>query len=385
MAAAASLGDLPVARCRAALTELAGAQLLTEHRPGRYTFHDLLRAYARDQVHTLHPDQERQAAVRRLIDHYLHSAHRAFQLAYGPPKISLPPARTGVRPEEHPDRQAAMRWLAAERTVLPAMAELAADTAGCAEQAWRIAATMTGNLCYANYWPDWVAAQRRALEVTQRVNDRLGQAYTHLGLGRTLRWLGHQHDAAIEIKVAAQDFAELGDPTGRGQVESVLGGLAEGRGASHEALAHEERALAYFRAANDRNGQAYALNNIGWCHALLGHPEQGLLSCRDALDLFRTTGDRPGRAATLDSLGYTYQLMGRHDQAVGYYTAAIELFRDIGNHYDAAEILTRLGDSHSAAGAPEAAREAWTTALRLGTELDHQDVEHVRRRLRDLG
>ncbi|MEU5259700.1 BTAD domain-containing putative transcriptional regulator [Amycolatopsis sp. NPDC021455] len=385
VAAAASLGDLPVARCRAALTELAGAQLLTEHRPGRYTLHDLLRAYARDQVHALHPDSERQAAVRRLVDHYLHSAHRAFQLAYGPPKISLPAARSGVEPQEHADRQAALRWLTAERAVLPAIAELAAGTAGCEEQAWRIAATMTGNLCYANYWPDWVAAQRRALEVARRVGDRLGQAYTHLGLGRTRYWLGHQHDAAVEIKAAAQAFAEIGDPAGQGQVAGMLGALAAERGAHRDALAHGEDALAYFRAANDPNGQAYALNNLGWIHATQGRPEPALAGCREALDLFRATGDRPGKAATLDSLGYAYQSMGRHDRAVGYYMAAIELFRDIGNHYDAAEILTRLGDSHSAAGAPEAARAAWTTALGLGTELGHPDVEHVRRRLRDLG
>ncbi len=385
VAAAASLGDLPVARCRAALAELAGAQLLTEHRPGRYTFHDLLRAYARDQVNTRHPDGERQAAVRRLIDHYLHSAHRAFRLAYGPPKISLPPARPGVRLEDHDGPQAAMRWLAAERTALPAMAELAAGTAGCEEQAWRIAATMTGNLCYANYWPDWVVAQRRALEVARRAGDRLGQAYTHLGLGRTLYWLGHQHDAAVEVKAAAQAFAEIGDLAGRGQAAGLLGALATGRGDHGDALAHKEDALAFFRAANDPNGQAYALNNLGWTHATQGRPEPALARCREALDLFRATGDRPGKAATLDSIGYAYQLLGRHDRAVGCYTAAIELFRDLGNHYDAAEILRRLGDAHAAAGAPEAAREAWASALRLGTELGHPDVEHVRRRLHDLG
>ncbi|MET7572913.1 SDR family NAD(P)-dependent oxidoreductase [Streptomyces sp. NPDC005492] len=36
----------PVRQTRAALDELARAHLLTEHAPGRYVFHDLLRAYA---------------------------------------------------------------------------------------------------------------------------------------------------------------------------------------------------------------------------------------------------------------------------------------------------------------------------------------------------
>src|SRR5205807_2246488 len=112
VAAAASLGDLPTARCRAALSELVAAQLLTEHRPGRYTCHGLLRAYAHDQAQTLRPDSDRQAAVHRVVDHYLHSAHAALRLAYGPPKVAPTPARPGVRPEQHPDRPAALRWLA---------------------------------------------------------------------------------------------------------------------------------------------------------------------------------------------------------------------------------------------------------------------------------
>lgn len=385
VAAAASLSGRPAAQCRVAMTELVGAQLLTEHRPGRYTCHDLLRAYANDQAHTLHPDSDRQATVHRLIDHYLHSAHAALRLAYGPPKIPLTPARAGVRPEEHPDRQAALRWLATERTVLLAVAELAAQTPQCEEQAWRMAGTMTSNLCYANYWPDWVAVQRRALEAAQRVDDRLGQAYAHLGLGRALRWLGQEHDAAVEIKAAWQGFAELGDSTGHGQAGNELGILAAGRGAHHEALAHHEHALACFRDAQDRNGQAYALNNIGWCHSLLGRPEQTLTSCGHALDLFRTVGDRPGQAATLDSLGYAHQLLAQHDRAISNYTTAIELFRDIDNHYHEAETLIRLGDTHQAVGAPAAARQAWTRSLRLLTELNHPDSEHVRQRLRTHG
>jgi hypothetical protein len=44
--AAASLAAVPSTRAGALLAELAAAHLLSEHRPGRYTAHDLLRAYA---------------------------------------------------------------------------------------------------------------------------------------------------------------------------------------------------------------------------------------------------------------------------------------------------------------------------------------------------
>lgn len=381
-AAAASLSGRPLAQCRAALAELVQAQLLTQHRPGRYTWHDLLRAHASDQVHTRHSDIDRQAAVHRVVDHYLHSAHAAVRLAYTPPPISLSPARDGVEPEEHADASAALRWLVTEHAVLLAVAELAAATPGCEQQAWRMATALANYLRYANHWHDWAAIQRGALNAAVRAVDRRGQAYARLGLGRALQWLGHLDEATTEMMAASQGFVQLDDPIGHGHADNILGLLASGRGAEDEALAHYQHALACFHRARDRNGQAYALNNIGWCHCLLGRPEEALADCEQALDLFRASGDRPGQAAALDTLGYAHQLMAHHDQAIGYYTRAIELYRDFDNHYHEAETLTRLGDTHQAAGAPTAARKAWTRSLRLLTDLGHPDADDVSDRLR---
>src|SRR5215467_15823592 len=47
--AAASLAAIAQAAARRLLRELARAHLIAEHAPGRYAFHDLLRAYAAEQ------------------------------------------------------------------------------------------------------------------------------------------------------------------------------------------------------------------------------------------------------------------------------------------------------------------------------------------------
>ncbi len=59
------------------LAELARTHLLTAHSPGRYALHDLLRAYAAEQAHTHDSDDARTAAVGRVLDHCLHTAHAA--------------------------------------------------------------------------------------------------------------------------------------------------------------------------------------------------------------------------------------------------------------------------------------------------------------------
>src|SRR5205814_9442195 len=78
--AAASLAGLPPARAHAALAELTGANLLSQPAAGRYSLHDLLRAYARDLATRFDTDEERRAASHRVLDHYLHSAHTAAVL-----------------------------------------------------------------------------------------------------------------------------------------------------------------------------------------------------------------------------------------------------------------------------------------------------------------
>src|SRR5207248_2100376 len=108
-AAAASLAGLPPDRAHAALAELTGANLLSQPAAGRYSLHDLLRAYARDLATRFDTDEERRAASHRVLDHYLHSAHTAAVLiSPGRTPIALSPPRSGVTPEKPGDHEEAL-------------------------------------------------------------------------------------------------------------------------------------------------------------------------------------------------------------------------------------------------------------------------------------
>ena len=58
------------------MAELARAHLVVERTPGRYGFHDLLRAYARE----LGAGDE--TAMTRMLDHYVHTARAADRLLF---------------------------------------------------------------------------------------------------------------------------------------------------------------------------------------------------------------------------------------------------------------------------------------------------------------
>ncbi|SCG38981.1 AfsR/SARP family transcriptional regulator [Micromonospora halophytica] len=110
-AAAASLLGRPPAAVRTPLNELVDAHLATECGPGRYVLHDLLRAYAAELSTAVDPVPLRQAAVGRLLDHYLYTSDAAAgQLHPHRYRTLLPPLDPDVTVEPIPDRDQALAW-----------------------------------------------------------------------------------------------------------------------------------------------------------------------------------------------------------------------------------------------------------------------------------
>jgi hypothetical protein len=81
--AAARLAATSLPDARAALAELTRIHLITELSPGRYSLHDLLRAYAAEQAHLEEGANKLHATVDGLLDCYLPSAGGSKQQPAG--------------------------------------------------------------------------------------------------------------------------------------------------------------------------------------------------------------------------------------------------------------------------------------------------------------
>jgi hypothetical protein len=126
-AAVASLVALPPSRTPALLAELIRTNLVGQPVPGRYAFHGLLRTYAWELTEHTETARQRRSAIRRLLDHYTHTADAANRLL-GPTCDDAPPGpvEPGVTPEPLSDQAHALAWFMAERRVLFAAVALAA-------------------------------------------------------------------------------------------------------------------------------------------------------------------------------------------------------------------------------------------------------------------
>jgi tetratricopeptide (TPR) repeat protein/transcriptional regulator with XRE-family HTH domain len=381
VSAAASLAGIPRARVRPLLAELVRAQLVTERMPARYALHDLLHAYAGELAASGEPEASRQAAVRRLLDHYLGCAHRA-DAVLDPTRETIPviPAQVGVTVDEFESEAAAGDWFTAEYQVLMAAVRLAVDQ-GLDRPAWQVAWSMATFLERHQGFRDAVTLQRIVLPAARRLGDPAALAYSHRLLGRVHALLGEHDEAQVHLEHALEAYLQLGDDSNQALTRLGLAAMLDRQGRYRDALHQAEQALARYEASGHWVGQANALNNVGWFHARLGDYETALAYCEQALGQQQKLGNRRGEALTWDSIGFAYHHLGRHAHAVTAYGRALALFRDGGYQYYEAETLVHLGDTYNASGDIDAALDRWRAALAILTDLDHPDADHVRARL----
>ncbi|MGH3678793.1 MAG: ATP-binding protein, partial [Natronosporangium sp.] len=382
--AAASLGALPLPGARRLLAELARAQLVTEHTPGRYTFHDLLRAYAAELSDHEDADHDRQAALHRLLDHYLHTAAAAAPLITSRlVSVTLPQLHPGVAPERLVGQEQATTWFASEHTVLLAAIDRA-SLAGLDTHAWQLAWAVAGYFYRRWLWHDLAATARTALVAARRLGDLVGQARAHANLGGAYTYLDRQPDGQAHLQHALHLNRQLGDSAGQARVHLFLAVGYESQDRYADAFCHAQQALDLYLAADERADLPRALNAVGWYHSLLGRHEQALHHCQRALAMQREHGDRHGQAGTVDSLGHIYHRLGQRRAAIASYQRALELSRADGNRHLEATTINHLGDVHLAAGEPDAARTTWREALAILDELGSWEAGKVRAKLQNL-
>jgi DNA-binding SARP family transcriptional activator/tetratricopeptide (TPR) repeat protein len=381
--AAASLAGASPAETRRALRQLAEAHLATEHIAGRFTLHDLVRAYAAEQASNL-PEAERRAATHRMLDHYLHTAAVADHLLRPDRRrTDLPPCSPGATPEDLAGRDQALAWLDAEHRGLVAVAVLAADD-GFDVHAWQLAFSLETFFYRRGHWQDWEFTQRTALSAASRLGDERAQAHAHSGIGDALIEAGQPARAASHLDRALQLCEEAGDVFGQARLHLSAGRALGTQGLYRKALARHRLGLRLARSAGPqaRYLQADARNFVGFQLAMLGRYSEAVRYCKQAVMLMQQLDHRHGLAGALDSLAYVYRCTGHHVEAARCYQQAAELFRELGDRHQSAVTLGRIGDAHHDDGNHAAAHQAWTQALAILDDLHHPDAIEIRAKLR---
>ncbi|MFG1836951.1 BTAD domain-containing putative transcriptional regulator [Micromonospora sp. NPDC049175] len=379
--AAAALLGRPRTAVTPLLQELTRLHLLTEHLPQRYALHDLLRSYAAELAQASDLAEERQAAARRMYDHYLHSAHPGavlLQPTWAPIDLEPPmPANVHV---PMPDRVVAAAWFHAEHPVLLRVLRQAADT-GFERYACQLAWTLAAYLSPRGMFQEQLAAQQAALAAAQRIGDVRAQALASRMLARALMRLGDEHAAEQHVRRALELYEQLEDLDSLALILRQYTEHCTQYGRLDEALKHSAEALRVSQLIGNRYAEARALNVKGYLHALTGDYHQAVVDCAEALTQQEAIDDRVGQAATLDSLGFAYHRLGDPARAAVCYEQSVQRFQESANRYHEGLTLVRLGEAREAMADPPAAAEAWQRAIRIYDDLGNPAAEVVRQLL----
>ena len=398
--AAASLTGLTIADTRTALAELTGTSLLTEHLPGRFAFHDLLRAYATEQVAD-ESEQSRTAASNRMFDYYMRSVQAAAQqLDPHRDAPNPPPPQPGVQPDEPDSRAAALDWLHAEHNVARAVATRAYDL-GANVYCWHISWALGPYLVrYSQRYED-AKARRMALAAAQRLAGGQPDAAGQPGASERL---GSQGMLARSLsECACPDVELVNADTGHQMLTSAIAMFTErddrpylamahhrraalftSQDRSAEALTHAYEALRLREEHGDLNKTAFAENALCWFYVSAKKFEQARTHGQRAVNLLRRQNADADLADALDTLGRAYSGLGDQDEAITCFLEAISLYRKAGNVLTEWMALTALGDAYLLRGDYEDASIAWRAALPVTMRVAEDEAAALRERIASL-
>jgi DNA-binding SARP family transcriptional activator/tetratricopeptide (TPR) repeat protein len=378
--AAAALTGLPTAEVEVVLRALERQSLVHQHTPGRWRMHDLVRLYASEQAVRDQPEDGRQAALRRLVDFYLHTAYAGDRLL-DPHRPSTGKPVSGSPGHPLHDQGEALAWFEAEHACLLGAQRLAAGQ-GWDQAVWQLAWTLDTFHQRQGHLDDDVVAWRAGLASAYRLDDAAIQSQAHRLLGHAYTRMGRQAESLEHLAQALTLAERIGDANSQAHAHGALAGTWGKRGDIHRALEHAYQALRLQELLDNPVWQADALNTLGWYQTQLGNYETAQVQCERALILCRRHQDRDGEAHTLDSLGYIAHRTGRYPQALDCYQQALALFRELGNAYGEADTLDHLGETHAEIGHHDQAIDAWRRALRLyQTQHRTTDADRIRQQL----
>jgi DNA-binding SARP family transcriptional activator/tetratricopeptide (TPR) repeat protein len=372
-----------VTEAHAALGTLASHHLLEEISPGRFGFHDLVRAFAADRFASEDPEPEARLAVGRLADYYLSAVNHANEVLHG---------HQGAA-QEADGREAQVSLF--EETPVAARAWLDSEWGNalrvaqdCGRREWKrrcadLVHALGEFLETAGYWDIALGAHQVALQACRDLEDLDGMARAGFDFSLTALRTGRGETALQHALEAAAIYGRLGDRRGQAAALDRVGIIHRNTARFRDALAHHQEAMDIYRDVRDAAGQAKALVHAGVALGALGRHAEEMSCLRDALSINREIGDLRGEAITLNNIGAAEDRRGYHRDAMRSYQASLDIFRKIGGRQNLAILDNNIALLHQYKGNHRAAIAAYRKVLAVYRSIG--DLQYQALVLADIG
>ncbi|MBW0274348.1 hypothetical protein ATM97_17215 [Nocardia sp. MH4] len=417
--AAAILG-IEVAEAEQVCEDLVDLNLLETTAPGRYTYHDLLRLFARELPVTGAADPPL-TALRRLLDFYLATVKQAVAVCNPGtrlPEHLRPTAAPGVR---FADEHAAQAWLAGQRHNLVSLYRQCAQAGGpvlapAADIAWATAELIDGG---ANCI-EVARALEELLDAALCAGDRSVECRVRVALGALFAYsLGALRQGRDHQRIALSlDRGTISDARLTAFAAQLLSSSTRRGTETAAPLAHSARAIRLARRVGDRaiecaclvhevktysdagdfpaareravtaralaaelgnrSLEAMATHELGVTLVYQGETAEGVRLCEEAVALGRAGGIELRLGWALSRLAHVLLMAGRAADAEPVVDEAIQVLTRAIGPLTRARVLVLQGLIKQATGKPGEAEESFTAAAESFETMQDPQLTHER-------
>jgi len=165
----------------------------------------------------------------------------------------------------------------------------------------------------------------KALEIQERINDKMGIAYSLNNIGYVYNNLNDVPQALEYFHKSLKIQEEISDKYGLAVSYINIGTIYKDNGNLAKAIDYFEKSLKLKTEINDKEGIAISLLNIGAIHYKKGGYQEALDYFIKGYKLYDEVGDKNGLAYANINMGYVYQDMGNIDKAMECFQKSLEI------------------------------------------------------------
>ena len=344
---------------------LHDANLVVRDERGYLELHDLMRTFAAKHALPRVAPDDREAAVRRLVEHLVALTVAADELAE-PHRFRPPTGLPAPATVPFSDADGALAWLGAQ---WPALADIvdAAARHRLYDRCWQLAFVLRAFFFRERLFEPWIRTHERALEAARAAGDpsATGMILNNLGMAHVES--GRPGDAVRFHQQAQEQFALARDDRGSIDALSSLAWARLYRGEAEPAVADLRTVLAAYRRTGRTRNVVIALRGIALASAVLGRFAEALAAAEEATGLAQLPVDR---AMSVNCEAWVHFRAGHWDEAARGYQRAAEVADDAGSEYERARALTGRGNTAAARGDRPEAERWWAEAAAYRVTLD---------------
>lgn len=377
----AALADVPAHEAEEAIEQLQDENLIRQHAPGRYEFHDLLRVFAQEKLLAEEPATARNAAVTRILRWYVVVGDTARRMVRPDLHPLAPPSEWTARPAMCFSSEAeAMAWAEQELPNLLAAINVAYNQ-GDALLCTRLYAAIDWYLRIERRWHDVTTIGEAVLKNALDAQDESAAAWLRLRIAIALAEMGRLDSAEPHLVAALDTYRRLGDHNGQLAVLGNFAAYAAPAGRHDLAFAMVTEALTIARLPGDWNAAAKVLNSRAITHHQLHRPAEALKDLQESLSYARSGNSSQLVATLVRNLGFTYLVLEDYLNAEAQFAEAAAVFHELGDTFRHAESLHGAARALYGQGRIAEARHSASQGDALLDRASDELAQHQRRRL----